>query len=395
MSWFSRLFLRRQIYSDLSEEIQQHLSEKIEALMSEGMSRDDAEHAAKRAFGNATRIEESGREAWVWPKTEDILADFRFAVRKHIRSPGFAATAILTLALGIGANVIVFSVLNGLILKPLHVPHPDNLFSILHGNEGFGNHSYRDYVDFRDRDLSFSGMLAFQYLRVGLTIRKSVAQSWGMATSGNYFDVLEVQPALGRFFHAADEHGPGSAPYVVISYDLWRGQLNRDPKVIGETVELNKHLFTVVGVAPEGFHGTGAFFLWPDYWIPVMNAAQVTGFDDLPYRDHFAFEVLGRLKPGITPRQASDSLNALATRMAKEDPKDDGLTTRVRVPGPAGDENDPTKVILLGITLLAFLVLLAACANLASIFAARAADRSGELAIRLAIGSTRWIVLRH
>jgi predicted permease len=394
MSWFSRLFLRRQIYSDLAEEIQQHLSEKIEALIAEGMSRNEAEHAAKRAFGNLTRIEESGREAWVWPKTENILADFKFAVRKLIRSPGFAATAILTLALGIGANVIVFSVLNGLILKPLDVPHPDNLFSILHGKEGFGNQSYRDYVDYRERDPSFNGMLACQYQRVGLTIRKSVTQSWGFATSGNYFDVLGVQPALGRFFHAADEHGPGSAPYVVISYDVWRGQLNRDPNIIGETVELNKHPLTVIGVAPEGFHGTAALF-WPDYWIPVMNAAQVTGFDDLPYRDHFGFEVFGRLKPGITPRQASDSLNALASQMAKEDPKDDGLTARVRVPGPAGDEGDPTKVILLGISLLAFLVLLAACANLASIFAARAADRSGELAIRLAIGSSRWIVLRQ
>ena len=204
MPWFSRLFLRRRIYSDLSEEIQQHLSEKIEALMSEGMSRDEAEHAAKRAFGNVTRIEESGRETWVWPKTENILKDFKFVVRKLIRSPGFAATAVLTLALGIGANVIVFSVLNGLILRPLDVPHPDNLFGILHGKEGFGNQSYRDYVDYRDRDPSFSGMLACQYERVGLTIRKSVTQRWGFATSGNYFDVLGVQPALGRFFHAAD-----------------------------------------------------------------------------------------------------------------------------------------------------------------------------------------------
>ena len=218
--------------------------------------------------------------------------------------------------------------------------------------------------------------------------------SWGFASSGNYFDVLGVQPALGRFFHAADEHGPGSAPYVVISYDFWRAQLNRDPKVLGLTVELNKHPLTVIGVAPEGFHGTDATF-WPDYWIPVMNAAQVTGFDDLPYRDHFSFDVFGRFKPRVTPTQATNSLNALASQMAKDDPKDDGLTARVRVPGPAGDDVDPTKMVLLGILLLAFLVLFAACANLASIFAARAADRSGELAIRLAIGSSRWIVLRQ
>src|ERR1700757_4761837 len=168
MSFFSRLFMRHRIYSDLSEEIQQHLTENVEAFMAEGMSREEAEHAAKRVFGNVTRIEERGRETWIWPKTENILADLRFAVRKLTRSPGFAATAILTLALGIGANVIVFSVLNGLILKPLDVPQPHNLFSILHGTEGFGNQSYRDYVDFRDRDPSFSGMLASQYMRIGL-----------------------------------------------------------------------------------------------------------------------------------------------------------------------------------------------------------------------------------
>jgi len=394
MSWFRRLFLRRRIYSDLSEEIQQHLTEKMEALMAEGMSRDQAEYAAKRAFGNVTRIEESARKAWMWPKTESIVADFRFATRKLLRSPGFATTAMLTLALGIGANVIVFSVLNGLILKPLDVPHPENLFHILHGKEGYSGQSYRDYVDYRDRDPSFSGVLACQYLHVGLKVGVSVMPSWGFAASGNYFDVLGVQPALGRFFHAADEHGPGSAPYLVISHDLWRGQLNRDSNVLGETVELNKHPFTVIGVAPEGFHGTDALF-WPDYWIPIMNAAQVTSFDDLPYRDHFAFEVFGRLKAGLTPAQANDSLNALASQMAKEDPKDDGLSVRVRVPGPAGDDRDPTKAVLSGIMLLAFLVLFAACANLASIFAARAADRSGELAIRLAIGSSRWVVLRQ
>ena len=338
MSWFSRLFMRHRIYSDLSEEIQQHLTEKMESLMAEGMSRDEAEYAAKRAFGNVTRIEESGREAWIWPRTESILADVKFAARKLMRSPGFATTAMLTLALGIGANVIVFSVLNGLILKPLDVPLPENLFQILQGKKEFGGQSYRDYVDYRDRDPSFRGMLACQYLRVGLKVGTSVARSWGFAASGNYFDVLGVRPALGRFFRAADEHGPGSAPYIVISYDLWRGQLNRDPHVLGETVELNKHPFTVIGVAAEGFHGTDAFF-WPDYWIPIMNAAQVTGFDDLPYRDHFSFEVFGRLQPGVTPRQATDSLNALASQMAKEDPKDDGLTARVRVPGLASDED--------------------------------------------------------
>ncbi|HEX4022854.1 MAG TPA: ABC transporter permease [Acidobacteriaceae bacterium] len=394
MHWFRQFFTRSRIYSDISEEIQQHLEEKIDALMAEGMSRKEAEHAARREFGNVTQMEERGREAWMWPRTESLLADAKFALRKLRNSPGFTITAIITLALGIGANVVVFSVLNGLVLRPLDVPHPQNLFQIVHGSRGWYSQSYRDYIDYRDRDASFSGMLACQNLRVGLNIGKSAVRSWGYAVSGNYFDVLGMSPALGRFFHAADVHGPASAPYIVLSYDLWRRQFNFNPNILGETVELNKHPFTVLGVAPKNFYGTDLFY-WPDYWIPLVNAAQVTGNDDLSFRDHYSFYVFGRLKPGVTPQQATQSLNALATQMAKQDPKDEALSARLIPSGPGGDSDNPTRKALLDIMLLAFLVLLAACANLATLFAARAADRSGELAIRIAIGSSRWHVLRQ
>jgi predicted permease len=394
MNWLKQLFTRDRIYSDLSDEIEQHLAEKVENLMAEGMSQREAEAAAAREFGNVTRMKEQGREAWMWPRLESITADIKFAFRKLRRSPGFTATAILTLALGIGANVVVFSILNGLVLRPLDVPHPQNLFQIIHAKEGWNSQSYRDYLDYRDRNASFNGMMAYQTERVGLTIGKSALRSWGFAASGNYFDVLGLQPALGRFFHASDEHGPGSSPYIVLSYDLWNRQFNLKPDVIGQTIELNKHPFTIIGIAPKEFHGTDSF-LWPDYWFPVMNAAQVTGSDDLPFRDHYGFEVMGRLKPGITSKQATDSLSALAKQMGKEDKKDDGLTARLTPAGPDGDGNDPVRKALLGIMVLAVLVLLAACVNLASIFAARAADRSGELAIRIAIGSNRWHILRQ
>lgn len=394
MPWFTQLFIRRRIYSDLSGEIQQHIAEKIEALVADGMPREEAESAARREFGNVTQIEESGREVWMWPHFESVLSDVRFAIRKLRKSPGFAATAVLTLALGIGANVVVFSVLNGLILRPLNVPDSGNLFQVVHGKTDWSSQSYRDYLDYRDRAPSFSGLMAYENMRVGLTVHKAAVRSWGYAASGNYFDVLGVQPALGRFFHASDEHGPASAPYIVLSHDFWRTQFDSDPKVLGETIELNRHPLTVIGVARPGFHGTDATF-WPDYWIPLLNAAEVTGYDDLPYRDHYSFDIIGRLKPGVTPQQATHSLNAVAARMAREDPKDDGLTALVLHAGPAGEAQEPAKKALLGIMLLAGLVLLAACANLASIFAARAADRSGELAIRLAIGSSRWMVLRQ
>ena len=394
MQWLAPLFARRRIDDDLAEEIRQHIEEKTAALVAEGKSPEEARFAAKREFGNITGIVESGREVWMWPRLESVLSDLRFAIRRLRKSPGFALTATVTLALGIGANVVVFSVVNGFILRPLDVPHPENLYEIDRTGGAFASQAYRDYVDYRDRDSSFSGMVALEYMRVGFTAGKSATRSWGYAVSGNYFDVLEVQPAVGRFFHSSDEHGPGSAPDIVLTHDFWRTYFNSDPGVVGQTVRLNQHPFTVVGVAPEGFHGTDASFV-ADYWMPLMNAAQVTGFDDLCCRDHPAFTLLGRLNSGVTPQQATSSLNVLCARMAKEDPKDEGLKVVIRRPGPAGDPNDPTSNALLGIMLLAVLVLLAACANLASIFAARAADRSVELAVRLAIGSSRWMVLRQ
>ena len=148
MNWFRQLFTRDRIYSDLSEEIEQHLAEKVEALMASGMSRPQAEQTARREFGNVARIIERGREIWMWPRIESIFGDLGFAIRKLRKSPGFTFTAIVTLALGIGANVVVFSVLNGLILRPLDVPQPENLFQVVHGKGkgGWTSQSYRDTI---------------------------------------------------------------------------------------------------------------------------------------------------------------------------------------------------------------------------------------------------------
>ena len=189
MNWLRNLFMRREIYRNLHEEIEEHIAEHVQALMAEGASRREAESVARRAFGNVTRIEECGREAWMWPRTERLLTDVKFAFRKLKNSPGFAMTAIVTLALGIGANVVVFSILNGLLLRPLDLPHPENLVQITRGN-GEDWQSYPDYRDFRDRDPSFSGMLATEDIRTGMSIGASTQKSWGVAVSANYFDVL-------------------------------------------------------------------------------------------------------------------------------------------------------------------------------------------------------------
>jgi predicted permease len=208
--------------------------------------------------------------------------------------------------------------------------------------------------------------------------------------------MLGVRPQLGRFFDPNDEHGPNSAPYVVLSDPFWRDRFAGDPRVLGTTVDINKHPFTVIGVAPKNFHGTEVFF-WPDFWVPMINEQQINGYDYLSQRGSHALWVIGKVRDATTVSQATDNLNAIGAQLAKEHPdEDEGLGARLVKPGLMGDFlGDPARAFMKGILFLALLVLVAACANLAGIFAARVADRSRELAVRLAIGSSRWRVLRQ
>ena len=324
-----------------------------------------------------------------------FFQDCRYALRQLIKSPTFATTALLTLALGIAANVIVFGVLNALLLRPLDVPQRDGLYNIVHAAHGYDNQSYPDYVDLRSRNTTFTDMAAYRLENAGLTTKNATYRCWYYKASGNYFDMLGVLPAQGRFFHATDEHGPNSAPYLVLSYDFWRSAFNSDANIIGSVVGINKHPFTVIGVAPSAFHGTD-LFIWPDFWMPIVNGQELSGTDFLSWRESHNLWVLGKLKPGVSPQQATNNLNSVARTLAQQYPADDDLSARLVKPGLMGDQlGDPARTFLGGIMFLAFLVLLAACANLASLFAARATDRARELAIRVAIGSSRWHILRQ
>jgi predicted permease len=273
------------------------------------------------------------------------------------------------------------------------VSDPPSLYQLRHKQWTLGRlltTSYPAFEDFRQRNNTFSGMAAINaYSHAELRWRNAVRNVAGDEVTGNYFDLLGVQPQLGRFFHAAGEHGPNSAPYVVLSDRLWRSAFQADPAVIGTIAQLNKHSFTVVGVAPARFHGTERF-VWPDYWIPMVNEQQVQGSDYLHDRPHVHVTVIGRIMPGVTPRQATENLNSIAAELAKEYPTtDDGQPLRLIHPGLIGDEGDVIRGFLYGVTVLALLVLAAACANLASLFASRVADRSRELAVRVALGSSR------
>ena len=397
MDWIPQIFRRRKFYEDLSEEIRLHIEERAEQLMRDGMSAEEATRAARRAFGNRTLFEERSREVWQWPTLESIWADVQFALRQLRRSPGFAVIAVSTLALAIGANAVVFAVLNGFFLRPLNVPQGQSLYALQRGNDTYISQSYPDYLDLRDRNRSFDDLAAYNISRVALDIGKNPTSVWGYETSGNYFDELGVKPYLGRLFHISDEHGPNSAPYIVLTYSYWHSHFQGDQGIVGRQVQLNKHPFTILGVAPPEFHGTLLIFS-PDFFVPMVNEEQIDGESFLNARGtRWVFEVLGHLKPGVTPAQATADLNSVGSYLEKSYPKDDGKSSFSLVrPGLHGDFFAPAiRAFLAGLMVLAGLILLAACANLGSLFAARAADRGREVALRLALGSTRTRILRQ
>src|SRR3984885_5603521 len=321
-------------------------------------------------------------------------ADLKFAWRRLLKSPSFAVTAILTLALGIGANAVVFSVLNALVLHTINVPNAQRFFSIESSNQSLN--SYPDYLDVRDRNRTFDGVLAFNFGQAGFATGGDPAQIWLYEASGNYFDALGIQPYLGRFFHSSDEHGPNSAPYIVLSYAFWHTHFQDDRSVVGRAVQLNKQPFTILGVAPSDFRGTLIFVSF-DFWVPLVNQEQIEGVNVLNARGNRGIlMVLGHLRPGVTPAQAVADLNSIGSYFEKTYPKEDGqMTFSLTRPGLTGDWlGGPIRGFLAALMVLAGLILLAACANLGSLFAARAADRSRELAIRMALGSGPARIMR-
>ena len=323
-----------------------------------------------------------------------LFQDVRYSWRTLRKAPGFAAVGVLTLALSIGANTVVFSVLNAMILRPLNVPQEESLYSI--ERDHFVMESYPNYLDLRDRNRSFDGLAAFTIDEPALDTGRGPTLAWAVEASGNYFDVLGIQPYLGRFFHGSDEHGPNSAPYIVLSYAYWHSHFHDDRGVVGRVVQLNKNPFTILGVAPTGFHGT-MLFVHPDFFVPIVNQEQVKGWSGLNDRGgRWLFMAMGHLKAGITPAQAIADLNSIGSQLEKNYPKDDSrMSFTLSRPGLFGDFlGRPMRAFMAGLMLLAGLILLAACANLGSMFAARAADRSREIALRLALGAGRSRIVR-
>jgi predicted permease len=390
------MFWRRRKDSDFTAEISAHMELEAERLKAEGMSQEEAEFAARREFGNVRHAEEQFHESSHWMLLEHLRRDVAYAFRVLARNPGFTLVAVVSLALGIGVNALIYSVVNAIVLRPLPVDHPNQLV-FLENSRFRGGQSFPAYRELRDHNQVFSGTVGYRAAQVELDFSSGATRSWGYLATGNYFDVLGVKPLLGRVFHAEDDLVPGASPYAVLSYVTWQSRFGGDRGVVGKTIRINRQTYTVIGVAPRDFHGTEVFY-WPEVWVPMMMQAEVEpGNSWLEEPNSFNTWVIARLKPGMRPQQAVANLNTIAAELARHNPDAyEGMTFQLTRPGLIGDAlGAPVRAFSFGVLVLAALVLLTACANLASLVTARAADRQREIAIRLSIGATRGRVVRQ
>jgi predicted permease len=389
MSWIRQFFSRRRIYNDLSAEIQEHLNERIEELIAEGGSRTDAEAAARREFGNVGLIAEDSREVWRWRGIENFAIEVRYGLRSLRRTPGFTIIVVLTLALGIGANSAIFSVIDAVLLRPLPFPSASQLTdlcarSTLFDFEHLGV-SLPDIADIRASSTSFSDLSPYQWSSKEMTGDGKPERIEGADISENFFPDLGVKPLLGRTFVPSDMQ-PGNR-VVILSHALWRDRFGGDPSAIGKTLRLDGETYAVIGVMPD-FSSTD-FATDGKVWTAFIPTQE-----QLTSRQNRDFNVLARLKPHTDIRQAQKELDTIASQLATAYPDaNKGWSFRVTPLRKylLGDAQKPLLVLFCSVGL----VLLIACANVSNLFLSRGWARRREFAIRTAIGATRGALLRQ
>ena len=398
MPLFRRKYSRNQLSADLSEEMQQHLDEKIEALVADGMLREEAVHAARRAFGNTTLIEQRSREVWMWPLIESIWADIKFALRQLRKSPGFTVVAILTLALGIGANTAVFSVVDAVMLRPLPYAQPQRLIDVQSVNSHdpvpiSDNVSYPNFFDWRAQNHTLEHLVSYHDNSYTLTGVDRPVHVGAEIVSWDLLQTLGATPEIGRSFQP-DEEKQGTK-VALISHNLWVSQFNSDKSVVGRTIHLSGDLFTVIGVMPASFRFPVTS---PDNGIWTTLAADNNPVDPNPTTSNRGMrflDVMGKMKPGVTVAQVDQDLNSIAERLAKQYPDSNTRYNAVRVRTELAALIGDTRIALMVVLGAVVLVLLIACGNIANLLLARMHARQREIAMRSAVGAGRRRIVRQ
>ena len=389
---------RRRLDDQLDEEIRAHLDMQADELVRQGLAPGEARLAALRRFGGVEQIKEDCRDRRGVPLLESLARDLRYSLRLLGRTPGFAAIAVLTLSIGIGATTAIFTVLNRAFLQTLPVAQPDRIVALNNTapNRVLPLFSYPNYADIRERTRAFSGLIAYRYAPLSVSHDGINERLWGFIVTGNYFDVLGVRPALGRLIAVSDDRAPGAHPVAVVSYRYWQQRLGGSPGVAGRTILANGRAYTIIGVAPQGFFGTDVVSA-PELWFPMAMLPVIeTGPDWLDDRGREILFVLGRLRDGVSAAQAQADTTAIGLQLEQEHPDNRGKRIELSTPGLFGNAVRGPIIGFAGLLLLiAALVLLLACTNLVNLLLARAADRRREMAVRLSLGAGRLPLIRQ